>query len=56
MYIIYSQYMKELGMSVISVNIELLHRVIIYVTYSQYMKELCRSIAKVNMKLLGRIL
>ena len=49
-------YMQELSMSVTSVNIELLHRVILYVTYSQYMKELCMSVASVIMKLLERIL
>ena len=31
--------MKELSMSVTSVNIELLHRLILYVTYSLYMKK-----------------
>ena len=49
-------HIQELSMSVTSVNIELLHRVILYVTYSQYMKELCMSVASVIMKLLERIL
>ena len=37
MYVIYSQYMKEPSVSITSVNIEILHRVILYVTYSKYM-------------------
>ena len=36
-------------MIVISVNIELIHRVILYVMSSVYMKELCMTVINVNM-------
>ena len=42
-------------MTVISVTIELLHRVILYVTYSQYMKELSMTVTSVTIELLCRV-
>ena len=39
---------KELSISVTSVNIELLHKVIIYITNSLHMKELSITVTNVN--------
>ena len=48
--------MKELSVSITSVNIEMLHRVILYVTYSQYKKRLSITITSVNIELLTRVI
>ena len=44
--------MKELSVSVTSLDIELPHRVILYMTYSQYMNRLSMTITNVNIELL----
>ena len=56
MHVTCSKYRKELSRSVTSVNIELLHRVILYVTYSQYMKRLSMTLSNVNIELLTRVI
>ena len=43
-------------MSVTSVNIELLIKVILYGIYSQYMKELSMAVNDVNIGLLTRVI
>ena len=43
--------MKEPSISVTSVNIEMLNRVIFYVTYSQKMKRLTMTVTDVNIEL-----
>ena len=48
--------MKVPSVSVTSVNIEMLHKVILYVIYSQYMKRLSMIVTDVNIELLTRLI
>ena len=51
LHVTYSQYLKELSISVTFVNKEMLYRVSLYVTYSLYMKRLSMTVTDVNIEL-----
>ena len=52
LYVTYSQYMKELSITVTNVIIELFIWVMLHFTCSQFMKELSMSVTSVNIELL----
>ena len=48
--------MKKLSMTVTSVNIELLSKVILHITYSKNIEDLSMSVTSVNIELLHRVI